>query len=59
MERPRSQPRTVFQRVQSKGIRKTIFRPHKDVIKRLYIDEDRPLKETMAYMKETYGINQS
>lgn len=30
---------------------------HKDLLSRLYIDEDRTLKDVMDYMKENHGID--
>jgi hypothetical protein len=33
------------------------WEPHRATIKRLYLDEDRTLKEVKSYMEETYDFH--
>ncbi|OCT50880.1 hypothetical protein CLCR_08213 [Cladophialophora carrionii] len=59
MARPRSQPRPVFKRVQSKQNRNLAFGPYQTLIERFYIHEGRPLKWIMEHMKKEHEFNLS
>ncbi|KAJ9609397.1 hypothetical protein H2200_005724 [Cladophialophora chaetospira] len=58
MARARSQPKPVFNRVQSRQNRNAV-RPYQTLIEKFYIQDGRELKWIMQYMKEEKGIDLS
>ncbi|KIX02184.1 uncharacterized protein Z518_08123 [Rhinocladiella mackenziei CBS 650.93] len=59
MDHPGPQPRTGFQRVQSKSTRNVIFGPFKNLIEQKYVIEGCPLKEIIEHIRTKYGVVQS
>ena len=56
--RPSSQPRPVFDRVQSRQNRNAV-RPFQTLIEQFYIQDGKELKWIMQYMKQEKGIDLS
>jgi len=54
-----SVPLTQVKRVESQPAREARFSVHQDLIRRLYVDNEMPLKDLMEHMKVEYGFNQT